>query len=195
MRFIESILFVNGKYHNLDLHQKRMVQTFDRFMPGASSHQLEDILPKFALDGRYKVRVVYDADYDIEVSAYHPKKITSLKVIESGHFDYSYKFENRSHINELLNQSKADDIIISIDGQVTDSSYSNLVFWDGRDWFTPDTPLLNGVKRQQLLKEKRIKEASISVNDLQTFQKVSLINAMLDPGEVEIQFSVVDSFT
>jgi len=191
MRFIESILFADGVYHNLDLHQKRMIQTFNRFVPEARGYQLKDILPNPELDGRYKVRLVYsagteDTTYGIEFSAYHPRRITSLEVVKSGHFDYSYKFENRDYINGLLNQSKADDIIIAIDNRITDSSYSNLAFRDGRDWFTPNNPLLNGVKRQQLLKEKRIKEASIRISDLRAFQKVSLINAMLDLGEIVI---------
>ena len=157
-------------------------------MPEVASHQLRDILPNPALDGRYKVRVVYDRDavHAIEFLAYYPKKITSLEVVESEYFDYSFKFENRNRINKLLCQTKADDIIISIDNRITDSSYSNLVFRDGEDWFTPDLPLLNGVKRQQLLAENKIKEASVSVNDLAAFQKVSLINAMLDLGEVVI---------
>lgn len=191
MRFIESILFKDGVYHNLDLHQERVDRTFAHFMPEIQSHQLSKVLPPLSLDGTYKVLLVYDADledadYDLEFSEYYPRKIDSLQIVNSEAFDYSFKFEDRNHIQTLINQSDADDIIISVDGKITDGSYFNLTFWDGNEWLTPDTYLLNGVRRQQLLNEKKIKETPISVNDMGAFQKVSLINAMLDLGDVEL---------
>ena len=196
MRFIESILFRDGVYHNLELHQERLDRTFDQFMPAIQSHDLAKILPPLNLEGTYKVRVVYDADvedaeYDLEFSEYVPRKIESLQVVESKVFDYSFKYEDRTTINQLVKQAEADDIIISINEKITDGSYFNLAFWDGNEWLTPDTPLLNGVRRQQLLKEGTIKEAPISVKDLAAFEKVSLINAMLDLEEIELRVSSI----
>ena len=96
------------------------------------------------------------------------------------------KYENRKVINQLANSSSADDIIIVIDDNITDGSYFNLAFWDQKKWFTPNTPLLKGVRRTQLLNEHLIQEARITVSDLGSFEKVSLINAMLDLGELEV---------
>jgi len=192
MLFIESILYEGGAYHNLELHQKRLNRTLKAFMSKPKTTHLQRILPDLKLDGKYKVRVVYtianqcEAGYDIEYSEYVPKKIKTLEIINSKNFDYSFKYEDRSHINTLVKKSRADDIIIAINNQLTDSSYSNIVFWDGSHWITPSTPLLEGVRRQQLLSQGKIKEASISTSDLNTFEKVSLINAMLDLEEVEI---------
>lgn len=191
MRFIESILLKDGVYHNLDLHQQRLNQTFDRFKPEIKSHDLRKILPKIDLDGTYKVRVVYDsdsedADYDLEYAEYIPRVIESLDLVRSEPFDYSFKFEDRQHIHTLVKNSNADDIIIAIDDNVTDSSYANLVFWDGSKWITPDAPLLAGVRRSQLIREDKIEERSIQVSHLNSFEKVSLINAMLDLGELII---------
>ncbi|MEM6816611.1 MAG: aminotransferase class IV [Bacteroidota bacterium] len=191
MRFIESVLYRDGAYHNLSLHQERINRTFNRFMPGIESQDLLKILPKSVLKGTYKVRLVYNVDqedvnYDLEFSEYIPRTIRSLQVMESSSFDYSFKFEDRSKINEMVAKSYADDIIITIDEKVTDGSYFNLVFWDGNKWITPDTPLLNGVRRQQLLAENKIKEVPISIADLSAFKKVSLINAMLNIGTVEL---------
>ncbi len=191
MRFIESILFKDRVYHNLELHQKRVDRTFDQFMPEITSHNLNMILPKLSLQGIFKVRMVYDADaddadYDLEYVEYIPRTITSLQIIETDPFDYSFKYENRDRINSLVSQSRTDDIIISVNGMITDGSYFNLVFWDGKDWLTPETCLLNGIRRQQLLQEEKIREAPISVNDLGAFEKVCLINAMLDLGETEL---------
>ena len=88
MRFIESILFDNGRYHNLELHQERVNRTFNQFMPEIQPHELSKILPPLSLKGIYKVRLVYDGDledvdYDLEVIEYLPRKINSLQIVDS----------------------------------------------------------------------------------------------------------------
>ena len=196
MRFIESILLKNGQYINLHLHQQRIDHVFQRFASSDKSHDLNRILPKLDMEGSYKVRLVYDldteeAEYDLEFSEYRARKIKSLEVVHSQPFDYSMKFEDRTKINKLVKKSDADDIIIAINGKVTDGSYFNVTFWTGNEWITPDTPLLKGVRRTQLLQEGKIKEAPVLIADLGAFEKVSLINAMLDLGELEVPLSGV----
>lgn len=191
MRFIESILFKDGEYQNLEYHQQRVDRTFEKFMPSIPSHDLKNILLDLKMDGIYKARLVYegdaeDADYDLEFIEYKPKLIRSIALIETDSFDYSFKYENRSKINSLLSQADTDEIIISINGFITDSSYSNLAFWNGEKWLTPAIPLLNGVRRTQLIHERKIHEAPIKNGDLSAFEKVSLINAMLDLEDMVI---------
>lgn len=198
MRLIESILFENGRYHNLALHQARVDRAFQRYQPKGTPHNLPQILPNPNFQGTYKVRMVYDlstadATYDIEFAEYIPKSIQRLEVMHSKPIDYSMKFEDRRILNQLTAASSADDIIIAIDQKVTDGSYFNLVFWDGTTWITPDTPLLNGIRRTLLLEENKIQEAPVRVEDIQTFEKVSLINAMMDLGALEIPTSAIDS--
>ena len=142
------------------------------------------------------MRLIYDldtedAEYDLEYAEYLPRKIESLEVVHSKPFDYSMKYADRSVINKLARRSDADDVIIAIDGKITDGSYFNVAFWDGTDWLTPDSFLLNGVRRQQLLNEGKIKEASIQAGDVHSFEKVSLINAMLDLGELALPVSTI----
>lgn len=164
-------------------------------MPEIKAHDLSNILPKLKLKGTYKVRVVYDADsedanYDLEYAEYLPRKIETLKLVETNAFDYSFKFEDRKNIENLIDY-QSDDIIIVMDGNITDGSYFNLAFWNGTEWHTPVTPLLKGVRRDQLLDEGRIREVKIQVSDLKKYQKVSLINAMLDLGELEVRMENV----
>lgn len=45
--------------------------------------------------------------------------------------------------------------------------------------FTPDTSLLNEIMRQYLLKTKQIQEAKISEKNVNSFEKLGLINAMI----------------
>ena len=197
MRFIESILFKDRRYINLWLHQQRLDRVFEKYAPGNNSHNLHSILPDLKMDGTYKIRLVYDldsedAEYDLEFAEYLPRKIERLKVVHSAPFDYSMKFEDRSKINKLVSESTTEDIIIIIDNHITDGSYFNLAFRNGTGWVTPDTPLLKGVRRTQLLRDRKIKEVRILVSDLHAFEKVSLINAMLDLGELELPTSAID---
>ena len=60
-----------------------------------------------------------------------------------------------------------------------------MVFENRQGFFTPDTPLLEGTKRQKLLGNKIIIETAISLENLHTFDKVYLINAMLDIEDQE----------
>ena len=189
MRFIESILFSDGQYHHLDLHQHRVDRTLATFAAHSGGLSLVGLLPDLNMDGRYKVRVVYETDaqdsgVDLEFIQYYPRPIDCLEVVETAVFDYAFKYEDRSRIHQLFQASEADDIIMCIDGLVTDSSYANLAFWNGSEWLTPEIPLLEGVRRAKLLDQQRIKTASIYAKDIKQFEKVSLINAMLDLGEL-----------
>ncbi len=191
MRFIESIKLQDGKYLNLVLHQSRISDVFNKYNARTKPPILEEILPQIDMKGVFKVRMIYDvsdgdATYDIEYAEYIPRKIESLQVVQSELFDYSFKYENRDSINTLVSRAMADDIIIIMNGSITDGSYFNLAFWDGTHWLTPDTPLLKGIKRSQLINERKISEKSIKEEDILSFEKVSLINAMLDLGDIEV---------
>ena len=196
MELFESILLHDGTYHHLDLHQARVNKAFQQFASEMEVPDLADVLPKIQLAGKYKVRFMYDLDneeatFNIEYAEYVPRVINSMEVVTSDDFDYSMKYADRSKINQLAESSKADDIIISINGMVTDGSYFNLAFSDGSNWFTPKTHLLNGVRRQHLIQTNKIQEVSIRNSDLKDFEQVSLINAMLDLGELTLPTSAI----
>jgi 4-amino-4-deoxychorismate lyase len=63
---------------------------------------------------------------------------------------------------------------------ITDTSYSNIVFWNGAQWITPDTFLLAGTQRTRLLEEGIILEKKIRAQDLPKYSHARLINSMLD---------------
>ncbi|NJD21537.1 MAG: hypothetical protein FIA82_02540 [Melioribacter sp.] len=93
---------------------------------------------------------------------------------------YSHKFEDRTKFEKHLRESKADEILIIKNGLVTDTSFSNVVFFDGTKYSTPSSPLLKGTKRAKLIAESIIKEEEIKLKDIQKFKFVYLINALLD---------------
>lgn len=194
-QFIESICFIDGKPRLLDYHQKRVNETFSKFFPDHTAHDLSALIPCIPDSEKYKCRVVFDATtFDVEFIRYRLKDINSLKIVEPNmHIDYSYKKFDRSCLDDFYEQrSYRDDILIINRGKVSDSYYANLVFYDGDQWFTSDTPLLNGVKRQHLLSNGTISEIEIQKNDIHKYQKVSLINAMIDLGEIVIPTAQIE---
>ena len=187
-RFIESISCEGGIPKLLSLHQARLDRTYAKFFPMDLPLDLVKIITNIPFEGKYKCRLEYDANtYAIDYQPYKAKVINSMQLIHNNNLNYEYKSTNRTSLDLLYQKRKeADDIIIIRNGLVTDSSYANLAFFDGNNWWTPRNPLLEGVKREFLLDSHQIKTKEIDENDLSSFSKVSLINAMLDIGEIEI---------
>ena len=186
-RFIESICCIHGKVKNLELHQQRVNQVVNTHFNGHSIDLFERIknVPEV---GRYKLRVIYDHEiHNMEYVAYTPKTTGSIRLVDGGTIDYTYKYENRTDLDHLFEQrDDCDDILIIKNGLITDAYYSNVALFDGSNWYTPTFPLLNGIKRQFLLATGELKERKISQADIRDYEKISLINAMLDLGEIEV---------
>jgi 4-amino-4-deoxychorismate lyase len=69
--------------------------------------------------------------------------------------------------------------LIVKNGFITDTSSANILFYDGRDWVTPSTPLLMGTCREKLLRGGKIREENIKRDDIYKFKHFRLINAMI----------------
>ena len=180
--FFESICIKNKLPLHLELHQERLDQTYRRFFNSNPNFQLKNLIDLYKIldNDFWKCRIIYDRQIiNIEYEKYQLKNPKKIKLIESPDFQYDAKYYDRSFFNSLLNENKDyDEIIICKNDLLTDTTYSNLAFFDGRDWFTPKQYLLNGVKRKYLLQQGIIHETDISINNLQFFQKISFLNAM-----------------
>jgi len=179
----ETIKVDNSKVTNIDYHNERLNRSRNALFGSRNSVDIKKLIK---VPGNLQLRVarcriVYNEEIrKIEYFPYEPRIIKSLKIVDCDDIDYSFKYYDRSRLDELLKlKGKADEILIIKNGLVTDTSFSNIVFYDGEKWITPSDPLLKGTKREQLLKEKIISETEIRVSDLKTFQKAVLVNAML----------------
>lgn len=181
---LETIKIVDGKPQNLDFHQKRFENARKSMFGLKNFDLLSEIIkvPEFAQNGLFRCRLLYKEKIEkIEFLPYNFRQIKTLRLVESNGIDYSYKFADRSELENLFAQKgDCDDIIIVKNGLITDSFAANLVFYDGQKWWTPDSPLLKGTKREKFLAEKTISACKIELSDLQKYSKVGLINAMID---------------
>jgi len=135
-------------------------------------------------NGLYKCRVIYSEKIvSVDFQKYKKKKISSLQIVYDNEMSYSHKFEDRTKFKKHLRKSKTDEILIIKNELVTDTSFSNVVFFDGAKYFTPSSPLLKGTKRARLITEGIIQEEEIRLTDIDKFKFVYLVNALLNLSE------------
>lgn len=191
----ESLKVENRRFFNLEAHLQRMNASVNQLFKLRQVYSASDFrIPDDLTDDLYKCRIVYGTSLiSVEFALYTIRKIKTLKIVEVNDLDYSHKFLERGVFDRLkVDYPGYDDFIIIKNGRVTDSTFSNLVFFDGRQWLTPETYLLNGTKRMALLNNKQLRAVHIDIRRLHEFSSVSFINAMLDPGNIVTETCNID---
>lgn len=186
LQFIESIKVEDQKIFLTELHQQRMIETFSHFEKDCRI----DVLEVFKNlnhdeDGLYKFRLVYDLEnnFKTQMLPYVISEIDDFELVTDDNLDYQFKYLDRKNLDLLKQKPQADEVIILQNGNVTDTSFSNLLFLKDKTWYTPETYLLNGVQRQHLLKQNQIKSTAISVDNILEFSHFQIINALNDFDE------------
>ncbi len=179
---IESIKIFDGKPQHLSYHQHRFEASYYKVYKTLTNIKLSDVIqvPETYQKGLVKLRFLYNqTDCFCQYDFYTPKQIKTLKLIYNDDIQYDLKWVNRSQL-ETLKQQKgtADDILIVKNQRITDTSFTNIIFFDGKRWLTPKYPLLHGTARARLLNEKIIEAEDIFIEDLKLFTHYKLINAM-----------------
>ena len=179
----ETIRLQDGVLQNIEYHNARLNNSRKSLYKSPEEFDLKQIIqiPSTCMQGLYKCRVTYSKEIkSIDFEPYIPHVIKSLRLIEDNTISYDYKYTNRGSLNKLLTKrERFDEIIIVKKGYITDTSYSNIIFYDGIKWVTPSTPLLRGTMRSFLIDNNMISEMEIKVADLKNFKKARLINAMI----------------
>ena len=182
----EAIKVLDGKIYNVDLHSERMNRARKDLFGLSDEVRLQEILsvPDYAGEGLFKCRITYGEEINkIEWLEYKPRNIKTLKLVRCDDIAYSYKYNDRTRFEELLKENNCgehDAIIIVKENRVTDTYFSNIVLYNGKEWQTPQYPLLMGTKRTELLRAGKISEKDIPENEFYEYEKVKLINAMMD---------------
>ena len=183
IQLIETLRVEEGRFLHPELHQKRMEESTQELFGHSWSLDFSSLsVPEHCRHGLVKCRVLYNRTLRaLTFEPYTPRTIRSLRLVTAPpELDYHLKYADRGALEELrsLRQS-CDEVIIVRNGALTDTSYSNLLFYDGNEYITPESYLLNGTCRQRLLREGRIREAHLTPHDLFRFKFAILINAMI----------------
>jgi 4-amino-4-deoxychorismate lyase len=181
----ETIRYNNGVAENLLLHQQRVDNALMQL--GAQQKINLSVIIKNQPNKPtihnqvYKCRISYDlvGNSFVQFEPYTIKSIQSISVHDIGSNEYAHKYSDRKWINNLMAQSGTDEVLFTQNGFFKDASYANLVFYDGKNWITPSSPLLLGTRRAKLLQNGIIKHAPIQLKDLSSFSAIKFINAMM----------------
>ncbi|MGX9986640.1 aminotransferase class IV [Soonwooa purpurea] len=181
LQFIESIKIENQKIHLVELHQQRVFETFKHFERECHLNLLEIFKTlEHDEDGLYKLRIIYDLDHNFETQMipYAISEVKDFELVNNNQLKYQFKYLDRNKFNNLKQNSTADEIIIIQNGNITDTSFSNIIFLKNKIWYTPETCLLQGVQRQHLLQTNQIKTMLITLDNISEFSHFKIINAM-----------------
>jgi 4-amino-4-deoxychorismate lyase len=179
--FLESIKVKGGNYFNLEGHSRRIERTCRNFFGSPPGFSLSLVLPPAPSEGLFKARVIYSKVLrSVELEPYFFPEIKKAILVRADGVSYPWKYLNRGVFTGLKANAEADEIIIVKNGLLSDSSRANLVFENSEGLFTPESPLLKGVKREELMGQGRLAARRIGPDQLGLYRKIYFVNAMID---------------
>lgn len=181
----ESICFQENQFPLLNYHLERMHRTCRLLFssPFQKEKELLATLQGIHSNAKMKVRVEYDEKhFKVSSSIYHPKNILAVSLILKEDIIYPYKTTNRDVF--LHYQQEHKEVVFVKNGCLTETTFSNIALWNGKEWHTPAFPLLLGTRRQYLLDHHKIMEREINPSELNGYHTLSFINGMLDLEEL-----------
>lgn len=178
---VESIAVKDGNILNLEWHEFRYHKSYTEYFGHKPSLRLmENLDIELPKSGYHKLRIEYNSnEKNFDVQPYQPKSINTLKVVEDNAIEYHLKYADRMALNILFElRDGCDDILIIKNELVTDTFAGNIVFYDGQQWVTPNSPLLEGTSRNSLLDRGYLVEKEIRRDDISRYRGFQVINAM-----------------
>lgn len=180
---LESIRCEDGSFPLLQLHQHRVNEAFRILWPEAPVPDLYEHIQRFSIPqkGLFKCRILYGASLlEPEYQPYTINPPRKLQLARADDLDYSLKWADRRQLNFLFSEKGAcDDVLIIRRGLITDTTYCNIAFLRNGIWFTPAEPLLQGVRRKQLIDNNIILPAAITPDQIFKFTHFKTFNAMI----------------
>lgn len=195
-RVLETLRLENGHWHNLDAHLQRMSNSANHFSYVFDESVIRQIMLSIAdahQTGLYRGRCLLTATgkLDVELHAFEADNTPVQLRVASRPMDASPEFvlhktthRPRYDVFQKEAGSAFDVVLFDRQGHITETCRCNIVLKLGGELLTPqisegtETYLLPGVFRAQLLGENAIRQATLSVSDLQRAEEVWLINSL-----------------
>ena len=113
----------------------------------------------------------------------NPKIKIGYKVNSSNPFLY-----HKTSIRKPATNGVFDEIGINERGEITEGTFTNIAIKQGKNIYTPpvECGLLNGIMRQKLLKDGKLKEKILFLDDLKQADKIYCFNSIRGIVEVEL---------
>lgn len=179
---IETIRIRNGRVCNIKYHNDRCNKSRKLLFGSSNEIDLRRLIDTSkAKSEEVKCRITYDDEVrTVEYEHYILRPIHSLAFVEVGEYEYEFKYADRSKLNQLFdNRGDKDDILLTKNGFITDTSYANVALLKNDIWYTPKHPLLNGSCRARLLEKGMILESEIHVDQFNEYEAIAIFNSMI----------------
>ena len=179
---IETIRIQNGRVRNIKYHNDRC-NTSRKLLFGSSKKiDLRRLIDTSKAEfEEVKCRITYDNEVrKVEYEHYTFRPIQSLEIVEIGDYKYGFKYADRSRLHQFFDKrGNKDDILMTKNGFITDTSYANVALLKKGRWYTPKHPLLKGSRRAQLLEKGIILESAIHIDQLNDYEAITVFNSMI----------------
>lgn len=177
----ETVAIIQGVPRHLAFHQQRLDRSRKALGLEGAVIELDKVIvvPEEYQQGLVRCRInVAEEVQSVTFSPFKPSPVRHLILVER-EISYPHKFCDRSAFEQLrVEHSEFDDVIITREGMLTDSTMANLALFDGEQWITPTTPLLPGTMRARLVQAGTLLEREVHRRDLPKYQGIVLINAL-----------------
>ena len=176
---LETIKVQEGEVFHLSYHNRRFNHSRNSLFGIVKPVDLREYITP-PDNGLYRCRVLYNHKIQkIEFLPYQAKHIQKIALI-SNDLAYPFKYANRTPFDKLLDASPGcDDILITQEGFLTDTTIANIAFLQEGRWITPEYPLLKGTTRQRLIDEGFLTLKAIRIDEIDSFDGFALMNAMI----------------
>lgn len=181
----ETIRCIDGVAQNLVYHQARLDHALQTLGADEKIDLVSSITPPEK--GLFRCRFVWNPlNISIEFIPYTPRSISSLTLVYDDTIEYPLKYSDREHLNTLFElRGEGDDVLIVKNSLLSDTTIANIALKIDGQWYTPESPLLEGTTRARLLDEGLLLTAPLTPSDLAKASSIAIMNAMIGFLEVE----------
>ncbi len=190
-KLLETLRLENGSFHNLDAHLARLQRAAAHFAYPLNASHIRQVLNALITDqSAWRVRLLLDDKGHAQAQAYAmPPSQTpvtlqlAIRPFDNAHSEFTrFKTTHRAHYEAFAPNDPAvfDTLLYNEAGELTECTRGNIaLLLDGR-WVTPPLRcgLLDGIGREMYLKEGRLLEAVVRVDDLPRVQALAFINSL-----------------
>lgn len=189
---LETFCLINGIPQDVEYHSHRLKYSLPIVPWGIET--LTDAIAEevYKLDdcsGRWRASVTYSpAGVEfVRLNPYTLPKIEGLSLVPIEQNFYSKKWADRSLLEQYKHKLPIGvEPLFVLNDKITDTTFTNILLQDGNELYTPKTYLLPGTKRAKLITGGIVKPIDVGVAELERFDSIHLINALLEPTEVEL---------
>ncbi|QIW10119.1 chorismate-binding protein [Francisella sp. LA112445] len=206
---IESLYYHNG-FKYLNLHLERLESSARRLFFDVDinyiKNRLETYSTKLEKNKEYKIRLEcnYDKSFIIEHNHIDTRVIKPIKLIicpekiNSKYKLFQYKtthdstrgFYTQMHSKYIATETDCELIFLNENNYITETRFHNIVIQKDKQFYTPklDDGVLDGVARRSMIIEKKLEPKHLTINDLNSADKIYLINSVrgLIPAYLEV---------